>query len=49
MQMLPKVLNTVRFGAVTEEPRHLGKSDVEPVYVQSDMKYPDTSSGSNRA
>lgn len=38
-----------RFGAATEEPRQLGEGEVESKDAQSDIKYPDTSSESNRA
>lgn len=47
MKMLPNVFYTGRFAAVTEEPKQLGKSEVESMYVQSDIKYPGTSYDSN--
>lgn len=47
MKILQNVFNTGRSAAVTEEPALVGKSEVEFTYVQSDIKYPGTSSDSN--
>lgn len=49
MKMLPNVFNTERFATVIEEPRLLCKSELEPMYAQSEIKYSETPSDSIRA
>lgn len=49
MKILPNFFNMGRFVTVTEDSRQLYTNEVEPLYVQADIKYPGTSSDSNSA